>query len=80
MRHREIGMRNGVQVTPAFMSVLVHEMGHTLGLADTYLRGVDWGKPELDKGGADSHQGHPAGLDHVRCLQIPQGRGATRPR
>ena len=52
-----IGMRNGVQVTPAFMSVLVHEMGHTLGLADTYLRGVDWGKPELDKGGRDATKG-----------------------
>ena len=52
-----ISMRNGVQVTPAFMSVLVHEMGHTFGLADTYLRGVDWGKPELDKGGPDSTKG-----------------------
>ena len=56
-------MRNGVQVTPAFMSVLVHEMGHTLGLADTYLRGVDWGKPELDKGGADHTKGtQPASI------------------
>ena len=53
----EINMRDGVQVTPAFMSFLVHEMGHTFGLADTYLRGLDWGKPELDKGGADHTKG-----------------------
>ena len=36
---------------------LVHEMGHIFGLADTYLRGEDWGKPELDKGGPDSTKG-----------------------
>ena len=53
----EISMRDGVQVTPAFMSVLVHEMGHTFGLADTYLRGLDWGNPELDKGGRDATKG-----------------------
>ena len=53
----EINMRDGVQVTPAFMSFLVHEMGHTFGLADTYLRGVDWGNPELDKGGRDATKG-----------------------
>ena len=52
-----INMRDGVQVTPAFMSSLVHEMGHTFGLADTYLRGVDWGNPELDKGGRDATKG-----------------------
>ena len=53
----EISMRDGVQVTPVFMSFLVHEIGHTFGLADTYLRGLDWGKPELDKGGADHTKG-----------------------
>ena len=50
-------MRDGVQVTPAFMSFLVHEMGHTFGLADTYLRPLDWGNPELDKGGPDFTKG-----------------------
>ena len=59
----EISMRDGIKVTPAFMSVLVHEMGHTFGLADTYLRGVDWGNPELDKGGADHTKGtQPASI------------------
>ena len=59
----EISMRDGVQVTPAFMSFLVHEMGHTFGLADTYLRPLDWGNPELDKGGPDFTKGtQPASI------------------
>ena len=59
----EISMRAGVQVTPAFMSVLVHEMGHTFGLADTYLSPEDWGNPELDKGGDDATKGtQPASI------------------
>ena len=59
----EISMRDGVQVTPAFMSVLVHEMGHTFGLADTYLSPEDWGNPELDKGGDDATKGtQPASI------------------
>ena len=52
-----IKLRAGIKVTPAFMASLVHEMGHTFGLADTYLRGVDWGNPELDKGGRDATKG-----------------------
>ena len=52
-----IDLRAGTEVTPSFMYNLVHEMGHIFGLADTYLRGVDWGKPGLDKGGADSTKG-----------------------
>ena len=43
------------------MMSLVHEMGHIFGLADTYLRGEDWGNPELDKGGADSTKGTQPG-------------------
>ena len=43
------------------MAALVHEMGHIFGLADTYLRGVDWGKPELDKGGPDATKGTQPG-------------------
>ena len=52
-----IDLRQGIDINPNFMASLVHEMGHIFGLADTYLRGVDWGKPELDKGGADSTKG-----------------------
>ena len=43
------------------MAVLVHEMGHIFGLADTYLRFEDWGKPELDKGGSDATKGTQPG-------------------
>ena len=56
-----IDLRAGTEVTPPFMANLVHEMGHIFGLADTYLRGVDWGKPELDKGGPDSTKGTQPG-------------------
>ena len=52
-----INLSAGIKVTPAFMSVLVHEMGHTFGLADTYLPVGDWGNPELDKGGDDATKG-----------------------
>ena len=52
-----IDLRQGTEITPDFMTTLVHEMGHIFGLADTYLRFNDWGKPELDKGGADSTKG-----------------------
>ena len=52
-----IMLDHGTDVNPNFMATLVHEMGHIFGLADTYLRGVDWGKPELDKGGPDSTKG-----------------------
>ena len=52
-----IDLHDGTDINPNFMSALVHEMGHIFGLADTYLPGVDWGKPELDKGGPDSTKG-----------------------
>ena len=37
-----------------FIPVLAHEIGHTFGFADTYIRGQDRGKPGLTKGGLDS--------------------------
>ena len=52
-----IDLHRGTDIDPNFMPSLVHEMGHIFGLADTYLRGEDWGKPELDKGGPDSTKG-----------------------
>ena len=48
-----IDLREGTEITPDFMSILVHEMGHIFGLADTYLRN----NPELSKGGSDSTKG-----------------------
>ena len=33
-----VHMREGTQVTPVFIAVLTHELGHALGLADTYIR------------------------------------------
>ena len=52
-----IDLHEGFEITPIFMTSLVHEMGHIFGLADTYLRGEDWGNPELDKGGRDATKG-----------------------
>ena len=52
-----IDLRAGTDINPNFMATLVHEMGHIFGLADTYLRVNDWGKPELDKGGEDNTKG-----------------------
>ena len=52
-----IMLHDGTDINPNFMAALVHEMGHIFGLADTYLRGEDWGKPELDKGGRDATKG-----------------------
>ena len=52
-----IHLHRGTDIDPNFMPSLVHEMGHIFGLADTYLPGVDWGKPELDKGGRDATKG-----------------------
>ena len=74
-----IKLSDGIKVTPAFMASLVHEMGHTFGLADTYLPVGDWGNPELDKGGSRRDQGHSAVLDHGRCSSA-QGWRADRPR
>ena len=48
-----IDLRQGTEITPDFMTALVHEMGHTFGLADTYLRN----NPELSKGGSDDTKG-----------------------
>ena len=55
--HPRILLREGTQVKRSFMVILVHEMGHTFGLADTYLRGGD--NPELDQGRYELNQGHP---------------------
>ena len=52
-----IDLHRGTDIDPNFMPSLVHEMGHIFGLADTYLRGEDWGNPELDKGGRDATKG-----------------------
>ena len=42
---------------PGFMPLLVHEVGHIFGLADTYVRAKDIGKPGFSKGGLDSTKG-----------------------
>ena len=52
-----IELHEGTEINPPFMASLVHEIGHIFGLADTYLRFEDWGKPEFDKGGLDSTKG-----------------------
>ena len=51
-----INKRGGTHVTRTFMKVLVHEMGHVFGLADTYLLERDKGKG-LDTGGIDRTRG-----------------------
>ena len=58
-----ITMHGGIQVNKPFMMLLLHEMGHIFGLADTYIPAKDWGKPGLSKGGLDSTKGtQPASL------------------
>ncbi len=53
-----INMRHGTNVDRrGFVPVLVHEMGHAFGLADTYLFFEEWGDPQLDKGGKNSTKG-----------------------
>ena len=52
-----IHMYTGTRVGLTFIGILVHEMGHAFGLADTYLRKEDGGNPELDKGGSDLTKG-----------------------
>ena len=42
---------------PGFMPLLVHEVGHIFGLADTYVRAKNIGKPGFSKGGLDSTKG-----------------------
>ena len=49
-------MHEGTQVTKVFISGLAHEMGHALGLADTYAR-EDRGELGLSKGGLDATRG-----------------------
>ena len=62
-RPPQVDMRMGTEVTPNFMAILAHEMGHTFGFADTYIPADKWGDPELDKGGLDSNRGtQPASL------------------
>ena len=34
----EVHMRLGTEITPLLLSTLTHELGHTIGLADTYAR------------------------------------------
>ena len=46
-----ISLRDGTKVVRHFMDALVHETGHTFGLADTYIPWSDRGKPGLSKGG-----------------------------
>ena len=59
----QIDMRMGTKVTRNFIAALAHEMGHTFGLADTYIPADKWGDPELNKGGLDSTKGtQPAAL------------------
>lgn len=59
----EIDMRMETKVTRNFMATFAHEMGHAFGLADTYIRVEDWGKPGFSKGGLDSTKGtQPAAL------------------
>ncbi len=53
----QIDMRMGTKVTLNFMRNFTHEMGHTFGLADTYIPANKWGDPQLDKGGKDSTKG-----------------------
>ena len=57
VRPPQIDLRKGTKVTRNFMAALAHEMGHTFGLADTYIPGDKWGDPQLDKGGLDSTKG-----------------------
>jgi hypothetical protein len=46
----ELVMRTGVtEVTPHFMYMLIHEMGHAFGLADTYVGGSKKSTGGLDK-------------------------------
>ena len=46
-----------LELTWQWMHVLRHELGHLFGLADTYLKFEDEGKPGLDTGGRDSTVG-----------------------
>ena len=60
-RPPQVDMRMGTEVTPNFMAILAHEMGHTFGFADTYIPADKWGDPELDKGGLDGTKGTQPG-------------------
>ncbi len=46
-----IHLYRGTEVDGRFTESLMHEMGHTFGLADTYVPWGDVGKPGLSKGG-----------------------------
>ena len=63
VRPPQIDLRKGTKVTRNFIATFAHEMGHAFGLADTYTRVEDWGKPGFSKGGLDSTKGtQPAAL------------------
>ncbi len=46
-----------LKLTWRWITTMLHELGHLFGLADTYLRVIDIGKPGLDTGGRDSTKG-----------------------
>jgi hypothetical protein len=55
--HPRILLREGTQVKRSFMVILVHEMGHTFGLADTYLReGTKGTQPSSIMAGNSKHR------------------------
>ena len=70
-----IELHEGTEINPPFMRSLVHEMGHIFGLADTYLRFEDWGKPEFDKGGPDSTKGTQPGAIMSGLSKFHKGGG-----
>ena len=53
-----ISMRQGTEVTPRFLSVLLHEIGHAFGLADTYTRPAPMEAVRASKGGLARTIGH----------------------
>ena len=74
-----IHMNKGKRVGLTFIGILVHEMGHAFGLADTYLRKEDRGNPELDKGGRDSTKGtQPASMMAVSPPDVGNGKWLGR--
>lgn len=55
-----IWMHEGIEITPGFMRTLVHEIGHTFGLDDTYVREDEL---ELEQGGVNQTTGaQPASI------------------
>ncbi len=52
-----IDLRDGTKVVQHFIDSLVHETGHTFGLADTYIPFVDRNKPGISRGGLAGTRG-----------------------